>query len=286
MCPGAADRFVGGSGSAHGPEGSLPSAASTVVSPFLVVKKGVVAEEEPNPLGSEILVNEQRLDQQAGRDGQDRTQDESPHESGTETDRAIGFAAMNNAFAAMDDSAALQAIWTVWDRWRFRLCGTSGWCCCPNPFSDADRDAGYVYQLSILQAEFSLTGLFAAVAPQVHPLIPATTPPASRTKIASSTSSPSPVAADASRRICVSRTSMSADSMKRGSAHQHQDPVSRSGAARMLLIRRGDVRRNRRVTNRFASGESRLSVEPGRQRSSGVLRPTGAISCREVPRPG
>jgi hypothetical protein len=62
------------------------------------------------------------------------------------------------------------------------------------------------------------------------------------------------VAADASRRICVSRTSMSADSMKRGSAHQHQDPVSRSGAARMLLIRRGDVRRNRRVTNRFAAG--------------------------------
>src|SRR5208283_2461114 len=48
--------------------------------------------------------------------------------------------------------------------------------------------------------------------PQVHPLMPATTLPASRTKIARSTSSPSPMAADASRRICVSRTSMSAGS--------------------------------------------------------------------------
>src|SRR5208282_3298541 len=42
--------------------------------------------------------------------------------------------------------------------------------------------------------------------------MPATTRPASRTKIARSTSPPSPMAADASRRICVSRTSRSAGS--------------------------------------------------------------------------
>jgi len=60
----------------------------------------------------------------------------SPHDQVQETDRAgIGFAAMDNVFAAVDDSAGLQAIWTVWDRRRFRLCGTSGWCCCPNPCS-------------------------------------------------------------------------------------------------------------------------------------------------------
>src|SRR5271165_1537205 len=48
--------------------------------------------------------------------------------------------------------------------------------------------------------------------PQVHPLMPATTLPPSRTKIARSASPPSPMAADASRRICVSRTSMSSGS--------------------------------------------------------------------------
>jgi len=55
----------------------------------------------------------------------------------------------------MEDPAGLQAIWTVWDRRRFRRRGTSGRCCCPNPFCDADRR----YQLSIVQAEFSLTQL-------------------------------------------------------------------------------------------------------------------------------
>src|SRR5512132_3980814 len=42
--------------------------------------------------------------------------------------------------------------------------------------------------------------------------MPATTLPPSRTKIAKSASPSSPMAADASRRICVSRTSMSAGS--------------------------------------------------------------------------
>jgi hypothetical protein len=69
----------------------------------------------------------------------------------------IGFTALDNGFAAVDDPAALQAI-----------CGSLGpeqidallrkWLAIlPHPFSTADRAAGYRYELSILQAEFSLT---------------------------------------------------------------------------------------------------------------------------------
>ena len=46
--------------------------------------------------------------------------------------------------------AAIQALL---DKWLALL---------PNPFTDADRDAGYRYQLSILQAEFSLTQMLDA----------------------------------------------------------------------------------------------------------------------------
>ena len=69
----------------------------------------------------------------------------------------IGFTPMDNAFAAVDDVAALQAICHVLGpaqidallrKWLARL---------PHPFSPADRAAGYRYDISILQAEFSLT---------------------------------------------------------------------------------------------------------------------------------
>ena len=69
----------------------------------------------------------------------------------------IGFTAMDNAFAAVDDPAALQQICdrlgpvqiqALLDKWLAIL---------PNPFTEADTDAGYRYHLSILQAEFSLT---------------------------------------------------------------------------------------------------------------------------------
>jgi len=69
----------------------------------------------------------------------------------------IGFTAMDNAFAAVDDPTALQEICdrlgpvqiqALLDKWLAIL---------PNPFTDTDREAGYRYQLSILQAEFSLT---------------------------------------------------------------------------------------------------------------------------------
>jgi len=69
----------------------------------------------------------------------------------------IGFTPLDNAFATVDDPAGLQQICDrlgpaqiqgLLDKWLKIL---------PNPFTDADRDAGYAYDISILQAEFSLT---------------------------------------------------------------------------------------------------------------------------------
>ena len=69
---------------------------------------------------------------------------------------------MDNAFAAVDDVAALQAIcdslgpaqiYALLEKWLKIL---------PDPFTDADRDAGYRYDISMLQAEFSLTQMLDA----------------------------------------------------------------------------------------------------------------------------
>ncbi|WP_333895299.1 hypothetical protein [Mycolicibacterium gadium] len=69
----------------------------------------------------------------------------------------IGFEPLDNGFAAVDDPAAVQAICDglgpdqidgLLRKWLARL---------PHPFSPADRAAGYRYDISILQAEFSLT---------------------------------------------------------------------------------------------------------------------------------
>jgi hypothetical protein len=76
------------------------------------------------------------------------------------TREGIGYTALDNGFAALDDPGdgeRLQAICArlgpeqiqaLLDKWLAIL---------PNPFSDADRAAGYRYELSVLQAEFSLT---------------------------------------------------------------------------------------------------------------------------------
>lgn len=73
------------------------------------------------------------------------------------TRAGLGYEAMDNAFASVEDPAALQAICDrlgpeqidgLLRKWLARL---------PHPFSAADRAAGYRYDLSILQAEFSLT---------------------------------------------------------------------------------------------------------------------------------
>ena len=69
---------------------------------------------------------------------------------------------MDNAFAAVEDPAALQQICD-------RLCANDinallrRWLAIlPHPFTAADREAGYRYDLSILQAEFSLTQMLDA----------------------------------------------------------------------------------------------------------------------------
>jgi hypothetical protein len=72
----------------------------------------------------------------------------------------IGFTALDNGFAAVDDVAAVQAICerlgadhidALLRRWLAIL---------PYPFTRADHTAGYRYEISILQAEFSLTQMF------------------------------------------------------------------------------------------------------------------------------
>src|SRR5246127_4639669 len=69
----------------------------------------------------------------------------------------IGFEPLDNGFAEVDDPAAVQAICdglgpehidALLRKWLARL---------PHPFSAEDRAAGYRYDISILQAEFSLT---------------------------------------------------------------------------------------------------------------------------------
>ena len=69
----------------------------------------------------------------------------------------IGFTPLDNAFAAVADPVGLQQVCDglgpaqiqgLLDKWLGIL---------PNPFTDADRAVGYRYEISVLQAEFSLT---------------------------------------------------------------------------------------------------------------------------------
>jgi hypothetical protein len=69
----------------------------------------------------------------------------------------VGFQPLDNAFAAVDDVPALQAICdslgepqiqALLDKWLRIL---------PHPFTEDDIAAGYRYDLSVIQAEFSLT---------------------------------------------------------------------------------------------------------------------------------
>jgi hypothetical protein len=76
------------------------------------------------------------------------------------TERRIGFTALDNGFATIEDPAEVVKVQAICDgltepvidallrKWLARL---------PHPFTPADRAAGYRYQLSVLQAEFSLT---------------------------------------------------------------------------------------------------------------------------------
>jgi len=69
----------------------------------------------------------------------------------------IGFTALDNGFAACDDPAALQRICDRLSAAKIDALLRKWLRLLPHPFTAADRAAGYRYDLSILQAEFSLT---------------------------------------------------------------------------------------------------------------------------------
>ena len=69
----------------------------------------------------------------------------------------LGFTPMDNAFATVEDPAALQAICDRLGPEQIDALARKWLAILPHPFTAADRAAGYRYDISILQAEFSLT---------------------------------------------------------------------------------------------------------------------------------
>jgi hypothetical protein len=69
----------------------------------------------------------------------------------------IGFTALDNGFAAVDDAAQVQAICDRLGQGQIDAVLRKWLAILPHPFTAADRAAGYRYDISILQAEFSLT---------------------------------------------------------------------------------------------------------------------------------
>jgi hypothetical protein len=69
----------------------------------------------------------------------------------------IGFTALDNGFAACDDVPALQAICDSLHEDKIEALARKWLDILPGPYSKADRAAGYRYDISVLQAEFSLT---------------------------------------------------------------------------------------------------------------------------------
>jgi len=69
----------------------------------------------------------------------------------------IGFEPLDNGFAAVDDVPAVQAICDSFGPEHIEALLRKWLKILPNPFTPQDETAGYRYELSILQAEFSLT---------------------------------------------------------------------------------------------------------------------------------
>ena len=69
----------------------------------------------------------------------------------------IGFIPLDNAFAAVDDVAAVQAICDGLDEGTITALAGRLLRLLPYPFTAEDTAAGYRYELSVLQAEFSVT---------------------------------------------------------------------------------------------------------------------------------
>jgi len=69
----------------------------------------------------------------------------------------IGFTPLDNGFAAVDDVAAVQAICDSLGPTQIDALLRKWLAILPHPFTPEDETAGYRYELSVLQAEFSLT---------------------------------------------------------------------------------------------------------------------------------
>jgi hypothetical protein len=74
----------------------------------------------------------------------------------------IGFVPLDNAFAAVDDVAAVQAICDDLDEEKITALAARLLAMLPYPFTTEDTAAGYRYDLSVLQAEFSVTQMLDA----------------------------------------------------------------------------------------------------------------------------
>jgi hypothetical protein len=74
----------------------------------------------------------------------------------------IGFTPLDNAFANVEDPSALQAICDQLGEQQIDALLRKWLAILPHPFTPADRAAGYRYDISILQAEFSLTQMLDA----------------------------------------------------------------------------------------------------------------------------
>jgi hypothetical protein len=73
------------------------------------------------------------------------------------TKAGIGFTPLDNGFASVDDVPAVQAICDGLGPEHIEALLRKWLKILPNPFTSEDEDAGYRYEISILQAEFSLT---------------------------------------------------------------------------------------------------------------------------------
>ena len=69
----------------------------------------------------------------------------------------IGFTALDNGFATCENPAAVQAICDDLSAEKIDALLRKWLRILPHPFTDTDQDTGYRYDISILQAEFSLT---------------------------------------------------------------------------------------------------------------------------------
>ena len=78
------------------------------------------------------------------------------------TAAGVGFTELDNGFAATDDPAALQRICDTLTSGKIRVFCERWWARLPLPLTEADRGAGYWWDISLRQVEVSRTIVFDA----------------------------------------------------------------------------------------------------------------------------